>query len=1228
MPIGDANLTRNLESYTLNEFKTLAESSRDNQELRIRKSNQELSNTPLGFIARNFGSTHETSNTRVTQAFRHALQTDPKYRTIAARLAGVLSAQMPANQPLTAATVKNAIGMADRMLASQEKAISLAEMSQDFNLIGQAQFGAFKSFAMEYLFNHPEVKIDLGDIGEKLTGQQRHADVNALQPVLRQQEGAKLEALATVIKAFYKQAGAGALAQGGYGISPSQTGGDAQKAAAITKFLTEHGSIPDKTDEILDHAFNPQDAELPKNGRIAKPFKNALSKFFAGQLGEVGLADALTGLKHMKAEDINRLAEVFRTAGSRMQSWAKTRALKIAVHTIDTFVKQHPALAAQPEKMEQALSQLTDALAERLNAGRDSLSDITETQEELSVRLLLNEQGLTVNGESLLAKNGLEPKVALAALSQPSAMKQIIAKVRELGKDRTDEQIAQAVRSEAERMLAENADALKKVADAKLPDNLIAAGVKTALAIHDAMACLGQVQGRNEEQMLEKLQAVASALGDKSLTDAERGLLLKNLTGEFAKALPGGTEQLCRDNLPVFARLVGQLHSLSGDASLSKLTRDACTRVAEIAQAIYNHLLALAPEEIQSELALMPEPAGPANPQLAAGANPLKSFPRNASPARMFAALQELQASKLTAEEKAYCRRSMEALGCPDYKLIALASGESPTALCDQAPDIIGSTKGYKVISHLHNDLSALGHSFRYFTAHATGFDPAQAHEFFADVYLSGLTTEQKKNLLNTLKDPAVRDFLQVANSYAQKNNALPDNSVVPELLRLGNNGQELVEITKVLQIAADKIAQELGEAAPGPIFDPNGTKTMLDLSKSFGFDENFPGHFTRDFRKYCNAFDTHAYLVGNHLTAEQHDAVKKFYGSLKVPVAGNGINKVHGQVPEKDIPFSYTDALGHRHESAWTTDMLGIMFAYSADEVSQLLESTGGHPDARQLWGILHGGQPPAGLTMDNFADKLMRSVCQQIHTLGTLLGKPLTPEFFLSTCCLKIGIHPMTLINKILESTHGDVKFTVGEQTGKSGMFPQSSLMGKTYENGHGHYAFGFDFIRAIMPPGAQPGPQGQTGCKITVQPEQGDPVEFHQSDYAAQPQDDKEGYLAKIPAEVRKLCQTTAQLAGVGVCTTQAIQGGLRTVPFFYSDITGGGFEHTALDHHISKLANGNVLVKVSEKPGSLFKFDMQFEVAPDGMVSVRPESSFTLPSLQKVRAYQEANPGRIN
>ena len=1223
MPTGEVNLVRNLDSYSLNEFKTLAENSRDNQELRIRKSNHELSNTPLGFLARNFGSTHATSNAQVTQAFRHALQTDPKYRTISSRLANVLSAQMPANQPLTAAKVKSAIGMADRMLQSQEKAISLTDMAEDFKLVSKEQLPAFKSFVMDYLFTHPDVQPDLTNLGENLTPEQKRMDVKDLQPLLKQQEGAKLQTLSTILKAFYAQGGAEALEKGGYGISPSQTGGDAQKAAAITKLLAIHNGIESEPGEILNKAFDLQKAQVPKSGCLARTFNNALSNCFADQMKGAGMDKYISDLMHMKTQDVTQIVDAL-NAKAEMSVWEKSRVVKFAVLATGRFVSQHPDLAAQPEKMQEALGKLTGKLTELINKRISSSEDFKRAADQLSVEILLNEQDLAKNGESIFAKAAVAPKIGLALLSNPGPLGLLTNKVGALGDQCTDAQIAEAVRTEASKLIEQNAPLLKKVQDANLPDNLLAIGIKTALAMDKAISSISLGQARNEELMLEQLQGVAIALGDKSLSDAERGQILKNLTGEFAKTFPTGTEQLCRDNLPVFARLVGQLQKLAGDPSISKSTRDACMDVAMIAQALYNNLLALAPEERQMELELIPDNTGNPAGNLAANVNPLKSFPHNATSAQMFAGFKELESSEEGKEDQIKYRGMMEKLGCPDYKLIALFNSSSSLTISESTGTLTENNQGYKVISHLHNNISNMAASLKSAHENSAGYDPAQIDDFAADVYLSGLTDEQKRNLLASLKDPGVREYLEVASNYARKNEALPDNIVVPKLLTLGNNGKYFAEAAKVLQLAANKAAQQLGEPAPGQIYDPNSTKTVIDLAKSFGFDENFIGSFTAQFRKYCTPFDNDAYLVGNHLNQAQHDAVNNLFKNLKAPEAQNGINTMYGQLPDRDFRFTFTDTQGNVQRSSWTPKMLATMFAFRADSISQLLDSTGGNPTAQQLWGVLHGGQPPAGLTMDNLADKYMRSVCQQIHAAGQLIGMNLTPEVFFSSCPLKIGMDPLALVNKIVQSAHGDVKFTFSDQVGKSGMFPLPSMMGKSYENGKEHYAFGLDFIRAIMPPGAQPGPNGETGCKITVQPIEGEPVQFNQSDYKKQPDNSKGAYLAQIPAEVRKLCQSDAQLAGVGICTTQAIQGALRSVPFFYWNVTGEGLEHTALDHHISKLENGNVLVKISEKPGSLFKFDMQFEVAPDGMVSIRPESSLTLPSLEKVRAFQQANP----
>ena len=431
--------------------------------------------------------------------------------------------------------------------------------------------------------------------------------------------------------------------------------------------------------------------------------------------------------------------------------------------------------------------------------------------------------------------------------------------------------------------------------------------------------------------MLEQLQGVAIALGDKSLSDAERGQILKNLTGEFAKTFPTGTEQLCRDNLPVFARLVGQLQKLAGDPSISKSTRDACMDVAMIAQALYNNLLALAPEERQMELELIPDNTGNPAGNLAANVNPLKSFPHNATSAQMFAGFKELESSEEGKEDQIKYRGMMEKLGCPDYKLIALFNSSSSLTISESTGTLTENDQGYKVISHLHNNISNMAASLKSAHENSAGYDPAQIDDFAADVYLSGLTDEQKRNLLASLKDPGVREYLEVASNYARKNEALPDNIVVPKLLTLGNNGKYFAEAAKVLQLAANKAAQQLGEPAPGQIYDPNSTKTVIDLAKSFGFDENFIGTFTAQFRKYCTPFDNDAYLVGNHLNQAQHDAVNNLFKNLKAPEAQNGINtillsprrwgktslvnKVASMVNSKDIIVVTIDIFSCRNE-------------------------------------------------------------------------------------------------------------------------------------------------------------------------------------------------------------------------------------------------------------------------------------------------------------------------
>lgn len=60
--MSDLNARLNSTNLTLQDFKNIAEHSKADAEVRIKKSDGKLSTTPLGFIARNIGLTHKESN--------------------------------------------------------------------------------------------------------------------------------------------------------------------------------------------------------------------------------------------------------------------------------------------------------------------------------------------------------------------------------------------------------------------------------------------------------------------------------------------------------------------------------------------------------------------------------------------------------------------------------------------------------------------------------------------------------------------------------------------------------------------------------------------------------------------------------------------------------------------------------------------------------------------------------------------------------------------------------------------------------------------------------------------------------------------------------------------------------------------------------------------------------------------------------------------------------------
>ncbi|MBQ7608920.1 MAG: hypothetical protein IJU76_13290 [Desulfovibrionaceae bacterium] len=314
-----------------------------------------------------------------------------------------------------------------------------------------------------------------------------------------------------------------------------------------------------------------------------------------------------------------------------------------------------------------------------------------------------------------------------------------------------------------------------------------------------------------------------------------------------------------------------------------------------------------------------------------------------------------------------------------------------------------------------------------------------------------------------------------------------------------------------------------------------------------------------------------------------------------------------------------------------WSVETLSIVMSFHAEELAQLLGQTNGHPEPAQLWGVLHGGHPPHDLTMDNFTGKLMQRLSDEIIAFQSMLDNPQTSlHEYLFLAHTSVGIPADTLIDKFSNAQHEDVTITMQDQKMTQGLF--NIGRGTQYLHGKHAYGFGFDFIRAGMPPGAKL--ESDEGCKITIVNEGHEEV-FTQQEYiafneseAAQGRTHPKGelghpYIDKIVNAARSLCQNDAQLSSVGYCTTQGVQMALRNAGIVYKDITGGGREHTALDHRIEKQEDGSVKVSIKEKPGSLFKFNMEITVDTQGNTTMT-KGEITFPSLDKWNAYKNAHP----
>ena len=1216
----------NPNDYTLQQFKDLARTSGDDAELRVRKSNLELTNTPLGFIARNFGKDHARSNIIANKLFMRTLASDNRYRCIARQLVETLAPSMPQTAALTPAKVRQAVATAEIMLTARQEGKTIAGMLTDNKILPGSMQGEFVSFFAGYKGAHPDVRLDLRDFGDttQLTAEQRNLGDYQKQAALRQADDNRLKPLKDVLVAFFS-AGDRLERMNVVRFLPEDCGSDAAKAKALTDLFARNDkdleslSTEQTRRALLGRAFvTGYPKNLPASGNILSFWENAIHNRYMDSTNSVLHGNNV--FLHLDAADIEHIN---RSIPSGFSPDKRLSCLQAMHGGINAFLRAHPN--AKEPGHGQELSRLVDHLCGVLQrqGAAFTAGEANAAALDFAVLRQLDDAGM----DEVFRQAGMDADFGRAVLRGEDFRKAVLPAVTDLGSNRTEADIQRVVREQARNFLQQNAAVLRNLQTANAgmnprhPEALAALG----LAFSGLLQKMGD-SAASEVDLLQKVNVLAERFLSPQLDDAARGRLLNIIADTLFGPL--GTDDktaLCRDNRARFGQLLGQLQSvMARKGDYTPAVRQSCSKTALVLNSIYGALLQRVPEEHRAELALTAPPQAADNPKLARqaerpGGQPVQPIQRNATPAEVFAAIQEL---KNTNMPQIYVDRIgplMEALHCTDSQLINDVYGTT-NQIINMLKSLHTTSDHASNMKEYIRQLFDIGKYINEMAAQYPQFSARDMMQFCMDLFIATHSEEQLAKVLDGLYSPESELVLAaIANHATKETVALGGAATTPNL-------ENVSQTFAALPYLADKIAARLGREKPGPLPTESTGITLRDLPKQNAeivdqFHSMFPGHL--------NLFDEKMFMIKGNMDNARYERLKDFYGKLRLP-AGKNQPETAGKAKLENYFYAKIKDGDGETEDMWNVEHLAVMFAFHAEELDALLEASGGRPTPAALWELLHGGEAPRGLSMDNFVEKLMQRTAEELYAYGKMVDESFEIDGFINICYAVTGIPPKTLLQKFSQVAHQDVTITMQDQQLLGGVF--SDLDGKQFENGNDAYGFGFDFTRAKMPPGSDK--KTDEGCRITVVAG-GEEKVFTQKAYWEFTKNESakglkyvEGslehpYMQQIVNAVRPMCKNDAQLAGVGKCTTQALQMALRNAKTFYKDVSGGAFEHTALDHRIEPQEDGTVKVTVTEKPGTLFKFHMEFAVDTAGVATMN-KAEITYPSYDKWQAYKEAHP----
>lgn len=956
--MSDINSRLNSTNLTLQDFKNIAQNSRSDAEIRIKQSDGKLSNSPLGFIARNIGFKHSESNNRVTLAFWSTLINDPKYADVSSNLRKTFKNLVKHGSALTPSKINDAIKMADNMLNANQKAQVVTDKAIEnavkYKLVTDQQLETFKRFTQDVAFKHIYAKNDFVEIDKNGNNVSDFIDDDAVF-------------LKKVLVDFYKSREPDYFSQSNiFGLNAADFGNNKTKAKEADDFLKR--LCPDLTGEtarekviqFINNKKITSGNENPKNNdSISNLFKRSAS-----------LTDpaTLSALKVLPKEELAKLEACLIKKGGR-PSQTRDILSKILV-AVNNFYEANPEFKDNSWEFSKKIPHVVDVLTKFVEKTEVvSSTTLFELTKELAVDAFIVDMNGFNNIEMIqfCGNLGLDIYSFEALLFEPQTRAAVINSY-----DASKGDFYSHIKTKLAEIANDNIGFLRQLKGLELNSERMAHGRAVATYINRFYSELLKDEP-DGTVILENVQATKSYFQKNGiLEDKDAAAILKAVTKSLLLLLNFDNRDKIKSPKTQTYILTLYKDLLEIKKNSTDLTSNDKKNIDEVDELLLA-LLNLLTEDLDESQIVDPASVKPSGQNSALKESlieqqpTIKKIKRDASDAEIYSAQQAvLNSPELDATKKETAVKLIKLTRCADIDFI-----KKFVDVNDSFEEILQVFKSdsQQRLNEVLLQFKQFGRRLSDTETLLSNYSKNDIIDFFLEVVVATCSRKDMENLYAGLRDQYTKTLLEMINTLQPKEKNTDTATLDVKSFTKENDIRIVDELLSNINKLGDKLAAKLNIQNPQPLFDPEAKKYPEDIP----FQDNLPDTIGGLFRFTYRDFDK-AMLGNNSLIQEKKEAVKEFVYSLKVPVSDKEPLKNAGAYGENQaFEFSYTNEDGETVAGNWMLkDMMYLMGA-KAEEISELLEQNGGKPTPQQLWGIIHGGQAPANLSFDNFLNTLV---------------------------------------------------------------------------------------------------------------------------------------------------------------------------------------------------------------------------------------------------------------